>query len=187
MAEPKHPLDPLTSSEITQVSALLKEVSPGKALHFKVISIIEPPKQVLRDFLQAERHNQQHAWIHLPRQAAALYYHRGTSDLFLANVNLSENLVKDIKLMKAHFHGQPDIDEILELRDACLNHPKVMEEIRKYQLPDHLKVVCDTWPYGRDSSETNNPRYVQVRQIFYFITSKGDLGNVAIGYDQNKN
>jgi primary-amine oxidase len=162
MAEPKHPLDPLTSSEIIQVSTLLKEASPGKALHFKIISITEPPKQVLRDFLLAERRNKQHASIHLSRQASALYYHRSTSDLFVANVNLTENSIKEIKLMESHFHGQPDIDEILELRDACLNHPKVMEEIRKYQLPDHLKVVCDTWPYGRDS-ENHNPRYVQVR------------------------
>jgi primary-amine oxidase len=136
-------------------------------LHFKVISIIEPPEKILREFLLAERLRHDIA-VHLPRLASFLYYHRGTSDMFLATVNLMENSITDIKSMEPHFHGQADIDEILEMRDACLSHPKVMEEIRKYQLPDNLKVVCDTWPYSRDS-EDQNPRYVQVCRRLYFI------------------
>jgi primary-amine oxidase len=157
-----HPLDPLSAAEITHISSLIKEKTPGTSLHFKVISIDEPPKQLLRKYLIAERNGGPTS--HLPRLASALYYHRGTSNMFLATINLSEHSIDQIKPLEAHFHGQADVDEILEMRDACLKHPKVIEAIKKYQLPDHLKVVCDTWPYGRDS-EDHHPRYVQVRNI----------------------
>lgn len=97
----------------------------------------------------------------LPRYASALYYHRGTSNLFLAKLNLDANSVEKIEQLESHFHGQADVDEAVVLRDICLQHPAVLEEIKKFKLPDHLTLVCDTWPYGRDS-EDNLPRYVQV-------------------------
>jgi primary-amine oxidase len=84
--------------------------------------------------------------------------------MFLATINIFENFVKEIKQIESHFHGQADVDEILDMRDACLKQPEVIEAIEKYQLPDHLKVVCDSWPYGRDSDD-HHPRYVQVCNI----------------------
>jgi primary-amine oxidase len=29
----------------------------------------------------------------------------------------------------------------------------VVQRIKRYELPEDFTVVCDTWPYGRDSSE----------------------------------
>jgi len=155
-----HPLDPITAEEITQVSTLLKAKTSDKSLHFKLITISEPPKSILRPFLAAERNGSTPSQI--PRLASALYYHRGTADLFLAEVNLDTNSVHDVKKVDSHFHGQNDVDEMIQLRDACLKHPKVLEEIKKFKLPDHLEMVCDTWPYGRDSDK-QFPRYIQVR------------------------
>ncbi|CZR57083.1 related to copper amine oxidase [Phialocephala subalpina] len=154
----KHPLDPLNAEEIKQVSSLLKVKSPGKSLHFKIITIFEPPKARLRPFLKAERNGT--ALPPLPRIASALYYHRGTADLFLAEVNVESNSVEKIEKLDPHLHGQNDIDEVTELRDACLADPKVKEQLKKFKIPDNLEVVCDTWPYGRDS-EDNLPRYIQ--------------------------
>jgi Cu2+-containing amine oxidase len=48
MSVPKHPLDPITAAGIVQVSTLLKAHSPNEKLHFKIITIIEPPKYQLR-------------------------------------------------------------------------------------------------------------------------------------------
>ncbi|KAE8451561.1 hypothetical protein EG329_003634 [Mollisiaceae sp. DMI_Dod_QoI] len=154
----KHPLDPLSAEEVVQVSSLLKSKSPDKSLHFKIITIIEPPKEKLRPFLKAERNGT--AGPPLPRRASALYYHRGTANLFLAEVNIESNSVEKLEKLDSRLHGQNDIDEITELRDACLKDPKVQEQIKKFKLPEHLEVVCDTWPYGRDS-EQNLPRYIQ--------------------------
>jgi len=154
-----HPLDPLTSAEITQVAALVRSRGAGESLHFKAISIIEPPKNILRAFLIAERNEQSPT---LPsRRASALYYHRGTANLFLARLNLELDLVEEVKQLESHFHGQADFDEAVQLRNICLEHPKVLKAIKKFKLPDDLTVVCDTWPYGRDS-EDNHPRLVQV-------------------------
>lgn len=69
--------------------------------------------------------------------------------------------MESIKKLAPELHGQADIDEVIALRDACLKHPKVLEAIKEFQLPEHLEVACDPWPYGRDS-EKNLPRYAQV-------------------------
>ncbi len=154
-----HPLDPITAEEILQISSLLKAHSPGKNLHFKIITISEPPKAQLRPYLIAERNGS--TTKKLPRIASSLYYHRGTADLFLAEVNVDNNSVQNVKKLDSRFHGQNDVDEMTMLRDVCLKHPKVLEEIKKFQLPESLELVCDTWPYGRDS-EKDFPRYFQV-------------------------
>ena len=155
----EHPLDPLTADEILQVSSLLKAKTSDKSLHFKIITILEPPKAQLRPFLIAERNGGPQS--RPPRKASSLYYHLGTADLFLAEVNLDSNSVDSVKKLAPGLHGQNDFDESMALRDACLSHPRVLAEIKKFKLPQHLEVVCDPWPYGRDSKK-NLPRYVQV-------------------------
>lgn len=155
----KHPLDPLNAAEITQVSTLLKAKYPDQRLHFKIITIFEPPKAKLRPFLKAERNGGTSS--PLPRIASALFYHRGTPNLFLAEVNVRSGEIEKIEKLDPGLHGQNDMDEVIELRDACLKDPKVLDEIKKFKLPPHMDVVCDTWPYGRDS-EDNLPRYIQV-------------------------
>jgi primary-amine oxidase len=158
----KHPLDPLTSEEIIQVSALLKTQGAGKehGLHFKAIGIIEPPKSKLRAFLSAERNGPKPN--HLLRRASALFYHRGTSDLFLAEIDLCLNVIDKIDKLASRIHAQADIDEAILMRDLCLQHPTVLEAIKKFKIPEDLTVVCDTWPYGRDHGE-EFPRSVQVK------------------------
>lgn len=164
ISAPKHPLDPISAAEIVQVSALLKAQKPEEhELHFKTITIIEPPKQKLRAFLISEREGGLKS--SLPRRASALYYLRGTAKLFLAQVNLDASVVEAVKKLDPQFHGQGDIDELIELRDACLKHPEVLKEVKKFELPEDLELVCDPWPYGRDS-EDNLPRYVQVSNCF---------------------
>jgi primary-amine oxidase len=162
LQSPKHPLDPLTAAEIIQVSSLLKSQEPGKkhGLHFKAIGIIEPPKRELRAFLSAERKGLNPTL--LPRRASALFYHRGTSDIFLAEVDLGVNRVDKIEQLESRVHAQADIDEAVMMRDLCLQHPKILEAIRKFKIPENLTVVCDTWPYGRDHGE-ECPRLVQAR------------------------
>lgn len=81
-----------------------------------------------------------------------LYYHRGTSDLFRAavdlggdEVGLESGKVEIVKKLEEGFHAQADIDEILEMRDVCLADERVGEEVRRYGLPEGMRVVCDTW------------------------------------------
>ena len=161
---PKHPLDPLTAAEIIQISTLLKTQGPGTkhSLHFKTIGITEPPKSTLRAFLSSERNGLKPAI--LPRRASALFYVRGTSDLFLAGIDLSANCLDKIEQLDSRIHAQVDVDEAIEMRELCLQHPKVLEAIEKLNIPNDLKIVCDPWPYGRDHGE-EFPRLCQARYL----------------------
>ncbi|KAI9729382.1 MAG: hypothetical protein M1834_006906 [Cirrosporium novae-zelandiae] len=147
-----HPLDPLTASEVIQISTLLKNKESQHSLHFKFINIIEPPKKQLVPYLTAERSGSSHRPL-LERRANALYYHRGTADLFLAQINLSTKRIEHIELLDKRYHAQGDIDELVVIRDLCLKHPKVLEEIKRFKLPEGTEVVCDTWSYGRDNGD----------------------------------
>ena len=86
-------------------------------------------------------------------------------------MNLSAKQVEDVQPLDPRLHGQADMDEVVEVRDRCLSHPRVLERIRQYKLPGNFKVVCDTWPYGRDSGESIR-RLSQVRIVEHrMITS----------------
>ena len=159
----KHPLDPLTAAEIVQISSLLKARAGNQSLHFKYINIHEPPKHEVRSFVLAERNGTSNP-TPPPRRASVLYYHRGTSDLFLAMVNVDLSEIESVQQLESHFHAQADIDEIIAMRDLCLQHPRVLEAIEHFKIPNGMKVVCDPWPYGRDSAD-NHPRYLQARSL----------------------
>lgn len=146
-----HPLDPLTAAEITATAKIVQSVNPKGSVHFKNISLLEPAKRELRRYLAAERSNDPVSA--LTRRASSLYYHRGTTDLFLAVINLTASSVEKIEKLEEGYHGQADMDEVLEVRAKCLSNPKVLERIRQYGLSDELEVVCDTWPYGRDTDD----------------------------------
>jgi primary-amine oxidase len=150
-----HPLDPLTAAEITATAKLIQSVNPKGSVHFKNISLLEPAKRELRQYLAAERNNaiSPNALPAMTRRASSLYYHRGTTDLFLGVVNLTTAEVEKIEKLEEGYHGQADMDEVLEVRAKCLSNPKVVERIKQYGLSDELEVVCDTWPYGRDTDD----------------------------------
>lgn len=167
-----HPLDPLVSSEISAAASLIRSYETGKDVHFKNIELIEPPKKVLREFLRDERTGSNNTDA-LSRRVSLLYYHRGTANLFRAVVNLSAKEIEDVRALDSRFHGQADMDEVVEVRDRCLSHPQVLERIKQYGLPDNFTVVCDTWPYGRDSGE----KIRRLSQCFLYAQDKKHPGS----------
>lgn len=165
-----HPLDPLTAAEITATAKLIQSVNPKGSVHFKNISLLEPAKRELRQYLAAERNNaflSSGAFPAVTRRASSLYYHRDTTDLFLAVVNLTTPGVEKIEKLEEGYHGQADMDEVLEVRAKCLSNPRVVERIKLYGLSDELEVVCDTWPYGRDTDDFTR-RLAQVITPFQY-------------------
>ena len=78
-AKPKrsHPLGPLDGQEITQTSTLIKALWPSKErLHFKAITLQEPIKADLIQYLVAERAGEPMPAI--DRRAFVVYYIRHT-------------------------------------------------------------------------------------------------------------
>jgi primary-amine oxidase len=72
-----HPLSSLSAQEISSTATIVKRLWPASAdLHFKVITLQEPPKDELLPYLEAE-----HANLKLPeieRKVWVNYYLRNT-------------------------------------------------------------------------------------------------------------
>lgn len=72
-----HPLSPLSASEITRSSQLVKALYPAKIdLQFKVVTLEEPPKSIVVPYLDAEHNGS--ALPSLERKAFVCYYIRNT-------------------------------------------------------------------------------------------------------------
>jgi primary-amine oxidase len=73
----QHPIAPLTASEITDSSRLIRELWPSNTnLQFKVITLQEPNKAELLPFLAAEREGRMPSPIE--RKSSVVYYIRNT-------------------------------------------------------------------------------------------------------------
>ena len=83
-----HPLAPLAASEITTAATLVKRRWPAHTdLHFKVITLEEPPKAEIITYLEAEHRGR--PLPRISRKAFVNYYIRNTvcfSVTFLAEI-----------------------------------------------------------------------------------------------------
>ncbi|KAL7785640.1 copper amine oxidase [Trichoderma ceciliae] len=154
-----HPFDPIRADEITLAADILKAALPDTSLRFKVIEVQEPVKKDVIPYLEAERTGQP-----LPPPPPRLvfsYLHRLDTHAFLkAVVNLDSKTVTSLEQLPGHIQGPVDVDEMIGLETVCLQHPRVIEEIAKLQLPDGVTVCTDPWIYGTDD-ETESRRLVQ--------------------------
>lgn len=74
---PAHPLGPLTASEISQSTDLIRAQWPEDTkFQFKVVTLLEPPKTELAPYLQAERAGRPVKPI--DRKSQVVYYLRNT-------------------------------------------------------------------------------------------------------------
>jgi primary-amine oxidase len=72
-----HPLAPINAEEIQQAASLVKAVWPKETdIHFKALTLEEPPKAELVPYLEAEFHGQNLPQIQ--RKVFAAYYLRNT-------------------------------------------------------------------------------------------------------------
>jgi Cu2+-containing amine oxidase len=73
----QHPIGPLTASEISESSKLIRSVWPSNTeIHFKVITLQEPKKTELVTFLAAEHAG--HETPTVERRSFVVYYIRNT-------------------------------------------------------------------------------------------------------------
>lgn len=79
-----HPLAPLSGEEITSAAAIIKASWPSQTnLHFKSITLEEPPKVEVLKYLDAEHNNKPLPSIN--RKAFLNYYIRNTVSMIIAN------------------------------------------------------------------------------------------------------
>lgn len=139
------PLDPITPQEINRASDVLRQHLRTDVIRFKVIDLIEAPKQEVL------------AWIKgtgaVPTRRARIYYHADRSSILSkAWVNITKGIVENTEDYP-DAQGPVDYTEFELVHDACNKHPKVLEEIAKLRLPSHARVLNDPWAYGTDDSK----------------------------------
>ncbi len=168
MPQPKsHPLGPLTAQEISQSAGLVRGSWPDTVdCHFKVVTLLEPPKLELAPYLAAERVGQTPTSI--DRRAFVVYYFRGTvsgrqsgssishadsasfqHNLHEAVVNLTTSKIEVNVKLGPFTHANGDGEEIVAVENALLAHPDVQAEIAKLELPQGSVIVADPWIYGK--------------------------------------
>ncbi|PQE08055.1 copper amine oxidase protein [Rutstroemia sp. NJR-2017a WRK4] len=145
----EHPLGPLTASEITQSSKIVKGLWPSAtSLQFKSITLQEPSKADLVPYLTAEHSGKQLPDV--PRRSFVIYYIRNTDKLHEAIINLTTGEVESNVRLGPNVHSNADGDEIIQVEKIALEDEGVKAEIAKLQLPEGTVVISDPWIYGSD-------------------------------------
>ncbi|EOD50606.1 putative copper amine oxidase protein [Neofusicoccum parvum UCRNP2] len=153
-----HPLAPLSGDEIKAASAIIQSAWPqGTNLHFKAVTLEEPPKAEVVPYLDAE-----HSGAPLPtlrRRAFINYYIRQTNKYHEAIVDLTAGAVERNVRLGPNVHANGDGDEIVTIEKVALEDPSVQAEIAKLQLPKGTVVVIDPWIYGSDGVNDDDRMY----------------------------
>ncbi|KAF2268535.1 hypothetical protein CC78DRAFT_529976 [Lojkania enalia] len=153
-----HPLAPLSASELTTAASVIKASWPAHTdLHFKVVTLEEPPKTEVLAYLDAEHNKQPLPTI--SRKAFVNYYIRNTNKFHEALVDLSSGRVERNVLLGKCVHANGDGDEIVAIEKAALEDEGVKAEIAKLQLPEGTVVISDPWIYGSDGVNDEERMY----------------------------
>ncbi|KAH6643583.1 copper amine oxidase [Boeremia exigua] len=159
-----HPLAPLSASEITTAASIIKASWPAHTdLHFKAITLQEPPKVEVLKYLEAE-----HAGSPLPgisRKAFVNYYIRNTNKFHEAIIDVASGRVEKNVLLGPFIHANGDGDEIVAIEKIVLEDEGVRAEIAKLQLPEGTVVISDPWIFGADGVNDEDRMY----QCFLYL------------------
>ncbi len=148
-SEISHPLDPLTSGEISKAtSTLKKECGLGPRTRFETVVLREPEKQVVRGFRPGDP---------IPREAFLVVLDNATAATYEAVVSLDEERLVSWE----HIPGvQPRVmfDEFMECEAAVQADSRFQEAIKKRGITDSSLVMVDPWSAGNYGFEDEEGR-----------------------------
>lgn len=193
MSSIPHPFDPLSPEEISRVcirlhrrycSALLTEVQaadivrpgfPGQDPNFRVITLKEPPKAQMIEFLEKEHRKQPTSSIpaRCARVQVVISPNGKPNRLFELEVDLDGNKVsKQTELHGKHSHIDPEYMQ--EVEAVCMADERVKHEIKQLDLPAGSQVIIEPWAYATDGMNDMTQR---VTMVCLLITSTQPAAN----------
>ncbi|KAF7190658.1 Copper amine oxidase 1 [Pseudocercospora fuligena] len=144
-----HPQAPIDAGEIQNTVALVQAQWPqGTDLHFKAITLNEPPKAEMVPYLEADFAGDD--LPHIDRKVFVTYYLRQTNKFHEAVVNLSTQQVEYNLRLGPNMHAPGDGEEIFAMERIAVADEGVQAELAKLNLPEGTKIVVDPWIYGSD-------------------------------------
>lgn len=135
--------------------------------NFRVVTLLEPPKRQMTEFLEKE-HRHQPLGLAPTRHARIEVIVKGSGDknqLFELVVDLD----KDKVVQKKHVEGKHsyiDADYMKAVEAACLADKTVQDEIATLDVPDGSTVVVEPWAYATDGMNDMTERVTMVRSFF---------------------
>ncbi len=165
----RHPLEPLSNTEVQQTVKLLREedlITP--TMRFVSISLKEPPKQTVHDFTGSDA---------APREAFVVLFDNGKNSTFEAALSLSKNELLSWKQVPG---AQPTmtIDEQVECEQAVLASTEFKAALKKrYSISDTSLVMVDIWSAGYYGTEEDRTMRL-ARPLCFVRTDPTDNGYV---------
>ncbi|KAJ5554739.1 hypothetical protein N7461_003209 [Penicillium sp. DV-2018c] len=154
-----HPFDPLSPKEIIQAAKAAKQLFQGQCPNFRVITLKEPPKQEMIEFLERERLGQSHtsrpariAFVQVVVRAD-----NGANELTELLVNIDRDAIIQREVL-AGKHSFIDSAYMKAVENACISDEMVQLEIRKLKLPEGASVVVEPWAYATDGMNDMSER-----------------------------
>jgi primary-amine oxidase len=143
-AAESHPLEPLTTQEISATTEILRAKQNLKDSH-KFVSVVlrEPPKEKVLGFRNGDS---------VERDAFAILLDRSDGRAYEAVVSLSGGTVKSFE----HISGvQPQVilDEVFECEQIVKENPEVQEALKKRGITEFDGLMVDPWSAGHYGDE----------------------------------
>ena len=151
-----HPLDPLSAEEITVAAAIVKNAHQGRRMQFRYVSMVEPPKEQMVQYLEKEAAGEK---PESPARIAELRFalfegesgwaykvYESQVDLGTKNVLFTEPIPDDV-------HESLSFQVMKDALAILLEDPLFKDAIAKLNLPKNCVVEIDPWMYGCDTTE----------------------------------
>lgn len=137
----------------------------GQGLNFRVITLKEPPKTEMIDFLEREHRKQPGGKrpSRCARVEALVKNQAGKHELHELLVNIDESKIMGKKHLVGK-HSYIDSAYMKAVEAACLANKKVQEEIRKLDLPPGSTAIVEPWAYATDGMNDMSERITMVRR-----------------------
>ncbi|KAK6341352.1 hypothetical protein TWF696_008430 [Orbilia brochopaga] len=153
-SEYTHPLDPLSATEISVASTLIKARHVGKRFQFRYVTLVEPPKTVMTAYLDDELAGRTPAG-RPDRVAEALYsifdHETGWSyKVYEAIVNLTNNQVVEETPLPEGVAEALSFKSMADAQAILVESKEFKDAVAKLGLPENVVVEIDPWMYGVD-------------------------------------
>lgn len=164
MSAPKiHPFDSARDHEIRLTAKLVKDAhQASENVHFVQIDRLDPPKDKMIKYLEAEKYG-----LPLPQIPRVLYayYYTNKTEFNKALVNTTYGHIITKTALPKGTVGPFLGDDVEELENLVNNHPIVLAEIEKLKLPKGYLVRNDPWIYATDDPNEKRP----LIQFFMYV------------------
>ncbi|PHH71942.1 hypothetical protein CDD82_6249 [Ophiocordyceps australis] len=172
-----HPLSDLTVEETNHARDVVLQLHPGAVIEFRLIFLLEPPKEQMKAFLHLEHSGNVTSSTPRPQRLAqarydviggsqAVEYHESVIDLTTWQ-RISHEVVG------AESHAGLAIYEFKNVVECVQSSPLFQQKLQNIELPKGFELVIEPWPYGGPDAADGNTRYFQAL-CFARDTSSGN-------------